>query len=70
MQRLIILHTLLIGTYLCRVNTYIKYGLDKDVCNPYGGTTPSGSAPVGVTHLSSPRLECDHMSIQHSLGRA
>ena len=38
--------------YLCRVNAYIKYGLDKDVCNPYGGATPtdpSGSASIGTT---------------------
>ena len=40
------------AVYFCRVNAYIKYGLDKDVCNPYGGATPtdpSGSASVGTT---------------------
>ena len=38
--------------YLCRVNAYIKYGLDKDISNPYGSATPadpSSSASVGTT---------------------
>ena len=60
-QHLIILQTLFIGMYiiLCRINAYIEYGLDKDICNPYDGTTPSSSAPVGVTpQLSYPEQGC------------